>query len=104
MKFFTVTTQSKIDYDFSATTIKHGAFTSFDAALKRLKDVVEDFKMAHRKDFEKYSNKEYYENETEGALVVYEDFERGYWGCEYGLQEHHEGHQICIDVWEVEEA
>ena len=100
MKIFTVTTQSKIDYDFSVTTIKHGAFTNFEAALKRLKDVVEDFKMAHRKDFEEYSNKGYYE----GALVIYEDFEKGYWGCDYGFQEHHEEHHICIDEWEVEEV
>lgn len=102
MKIFTVTTQSKFDYDFSVETIKHGAFTSFKAALARLKDVVEDFKTAHKEDFEEYSDKENYEDEDSGALVIYEDFDKGYWGCHYGCQEHYESHQICIDEWEVE--
>lgn len=102
MKIFTVTTQSKFDYDFSVETIKHGAFTSFEAALERLKDVVEDFKMAHKKPFDRYSDKEYYPDEESGCLVIYEDYENGYWGCHYGYEEHYECHQICIDEWEVE--
>lgn len=102
MKFFTVTTMSKCDYAFSVETEKHGAFTSFDAALKRLKEVVEKFKKDYKGEFEEYSNSEYYENEDDGALTIYEDYETGYWFCGFGFEERHEEHQVCIDEWEVE--
>ncbi len=103
MKFFTVSTLSKIDYDFSVETLKHGAFVSFDAALVRLKEVVEKFKAKHQDDFETYSDEEEYPDEDSGALVVTEDYEAGYWCCHFGFEEHYENHQICIDEWEVEE-
>lgn len=103
MKFFTVTTMSKYDYTFSVETEKHGAFTSFDAALKRLKEVVEKFKENYKDEFEEYSDSELYEDENDGALTIYEDYETGYWSCGFGFEERHESHQICIDEWEAEE-
>ena len=103
MKFYTVTTQSKFDYTFSVETEKHGAFMNFDAALNKLKEVVEKFKKEYKEEFKEYSNSEYYEDENDGALTVCEDYETGYWFCGFGFEEHHEEHQICIDEWEVEE-
>lgn len=103
MKIYTVSTLSKIDYDFSVETLKHGAFKSLDAALVRLKEVVEAFKVKHQDDFEEYSDRENYEDEDSGALMIYENFNEGWWVCHYGFEEHYEKHQIYIEEWEVEE-
>ena len=102
-KVYTVTTLSKCDYSFSVETKKHGAFTSFESALTRLKEVVEKFKKSYEKEFEEYSNVEIYDNEQDGLLTIYEDYETGYWFCSFGFEERHESHCITIDEWEIEE-
>lgn len=100
---YVVSTQSKIDYDFSVEDIRHGGFRSFDHALERLKEIVEAFKKKHQKDFEKYSDAELYPDEDSGALVITEDFEDGYWSCRFGYQEDYECHIIYIDKIAIED-
>lgn len=106
--FYTVSTTSKVDYDFSVTCTKHGAFTSFAAAVERLKQVVEKFKEEHKKELEKYSDENAYpvpgdNDEYNGSLIITEEFALGYWCCTFGCDEHYEEHQICVDEWEIEE-
>lgn len=103
-KIYTVTTLSKVDYDFSVEVKRHGAFESFDKAVKRLKSVVKDFKNKYIGDYEKYSNTEKYPDEESGAWTVIEDFENGYWRVSFGYEEDYELHQICIDEYKVEDS
>lgn len=102
-KIYVVTTQSQCDYDFSVTTLKHGAFFDPQNALNRLIEVVKTFKSNHEYEFNKYSNKECYVDELNGALVETEDFENGYWSCSFGFQDDHQCHSICIDEFNVED-
>ena len=102
MKIYTVTTMSKRDYDFSVETIKHGAFFEKENALARLLKEVKKFKSAHKSEKKEYTNKDYYEDEENGAWTEYENFVDGYWCVEFGFEEHHECHQICIDEFDLD--
>lgn len=102
-KIYVVTTQSKIDYDFSVETIKHGAFNCFDNAVERLKKEVRKFKKAHKDDYKEYTNKDYYEDEDNGAWTEYKGFEDGYWGVHFGFEEHYESHQITVEEFIIED-
>lgn len=104
MKIYTVTKQSKIDYDFSVETEKYGAFLDFDAAVKRMKKVVKELKAELKDNIKEYSDKETYIDEDNGLYTEYKDFENGYWACNYGFQENYESYQVCVDVFEVEDA
>jgi hypothetical protein len=103
MKIYTVSTLSKRDFCFLTEEIKNGAFTSFDSALKRLKETVKKFKKDYKDEFKEYSKADYCKDEEDGALTIHEDYETGYWFCGFGFEDRHEEHQIYIDEWEVEE-
>lgn len=102
MKIYTVSTMSKIDYDFSVEVIKHGAFASFESAHEQWERAVAEFKYDHWRDIDKYSNKEIYQDEEFGALYMETDDEHGYFCCNFGFEQDFESHQICIDEWDLD--
>jgi hypothetical protein len=101
MKVYTVTTQSKYDYDFSVVTLKHGAFFNKENALKQLLQEIKKFKTQHKDDKKEYTNKEYYQDESDGAWTECTDLAHGYWCVDFGFEERHECHQICIDEFDL---
>lgn len=106
-KFYTVIYLSKRDYDFSVDIKKQGAFSTFEAAVERLKKSVEEFKKSYEKELAKYSDESRYPEESEdgvynGRLRVDDRLNDGYWGCEFGYEEDFEWHEIYIDEWIVE--
>ena len=103
MKIYTVTTTEKIDYDFTMNCYKNGAFKKFKNALKKWCNEVEKFKIIHKQDIMKYSNKEEYPDEESGGIFMLQDDEDGYFVCGYGFQEDHQVYVICIDEWKVED-
>ena len=103
MKIYTVTTTEKIDYDFWMNYYKIGAFKKFKNALIKWHDVIELFKISHKQDIIKYSNKEEYPDEESGGIFMSQDDENGYFVCGYGFQEDHQVCVICIDEWEVDD-
>lgn len=102
-KIYVVVTQSKRDYDFSVETIKHGAFNSFSNAVERLQKEVKKFKKNHKDDRKEYTNKDYYEDELNGAWTEYEDFKNGYWSVSFGFEEHYENHTITVEEFIIED-
>jgi hypothetical protein len=102
-KIYVVMTQSKIDYDFSVTTIKHGAYNDRSKAITRLKREVEKFKAEHLDDCTKYSNTDIYHDEDNGAWTECECYNTGYWGVTFGCMEDYESHQITIEAFEIED-
>ena len=102
-KVYVVTTQSVFDYDASVISLKHGAFVDPQNALNRLIEVVAKFKTDHSHELDKYSDKDIYADEFNGALMETEDFENGYWSCSFGFQDDHQCHSICIDEFDIED-
>ena len=102
-KIYVVMTQGKVDYDFSVTTLKHGAFNKFKNAVERLKKEIEAFKIKHAADYKRYSNADEYEDEDNGAWTEYQDFEKGYWCVTFGYDKWYESHQITIEEFEMED-
>ena len=99
MKVYTVQYQEKCDYDFSVLVTNHGCFKNKEDAIETLRRVVTNIKEDHKKDIEEYSDKDTYLNEDEGALYIEEDDD--FFHMRFGYQEHHEGHTVWIDEWEV---
>lgn len=102
-KVYIVTTQSKCDYDFSVLTINHGAYNSFANAVARVKKEVKKFKKNHESDRKQYSDREYYEDESEGLWTEHEDYSTGYWAVSFGHEEWHEYHIISVDEFKIED-
>lgn len=103
-KVYVVTTLSKYDYDFSVITLKHGAFLNHSNALKKLLEVVEEFKKVNAGKLNTYSDNFEHPDEKSGVLVITEDFENGYWCCTYGTGDDYECHQICISEFDIEDT
>ena len=108
IKFYTVMYVSKVDYDFSVEVRKLGAFSTFAAALERLKKSVEEFNVKYEKKLAKFADEELYPevdeevDEYNGRLQIDDRLDDGYWGCEFGYEEDFEWHEIYIDEWTVE--
>ena len=108
VRFYTVMYVSKVDYDFSVEVRKLGAFSTFAAALERLKKLVEEFKVEREEDLAKFADDELYPevnteiDEYNGRLQICDCLNTGYWGCEFGYEDDFELHEIYIDEWTVE--
>ena len=102
-KIYIVTTQSKDDYTFSVTTKKHGAYNSFENAVARVKQEVKEFKKNYKSERKEYSDREYYEDESDGLWTEYEDYDTGYWAVSFGFEERHEYHCISVDEFKIED-
>jgi hypothetical protein len=103
-KIYVVTTLSRVDYDLSVTTIKHGAFKDYADAVSKLAEVIKEFEIEYQKDIDRYAkyNKENpADSPEEQALYIFNDINNGYYCCNFGFEEHYESHQICIDEFEL---
>lgn len=101
MEIYTVRGQHKSDYDFSVTEYKLGCFDNKEAAIKRAKEDFESTKVEYAEEIEEYSNEDEYMDEDEGALVIEEDDENGYYSIAFGYEEDHETHVVCVETWEL---
>ena len=103
MKIYTVSSMSKLDYDFSVSICNHGAFVNKADAIECAKREFEKTKQDHAGDIIKYSDKEIYTEEYNGALYMEEDDEYGYYCVSFGAFERYECHSVYVETWELTE-
>lgn len=103
MKVYTVQRKDKFDYDFSVMLTKCGCFADKEKAKKRARSVYEGMCGEYEDEMLEYSDKDEYEDEYDGALVVEEDPENGYYCISFGYEENHEVHNVAVNEWELQE-
>ena len=91
MKIYTVSSMSKIDYDFSVEMCNHGAFVNKADAIERAK--MEFRNMTLMLDMPKNDDEIYWE----------EDDTYGYYCVSFGINEHYEHHTAYVEEWELTE-
>ena len=101
MRIYTVSSMSKIDYDFSVDMFNHGAFVNKADAIECAKREFEKIKRQHVNEIIKYSNKEIYADEFNGGLYIEEDNGYGYYCISFGMDEHYEHHSAYVEEWEL---
>lgn len=74
-----------------------------EKALQRAKKIYESMCGEYEDEMVRYSDKDYYEDESDGALYVEEDAENGYYEISFGYEEHHEYHSVAVEEWELKE-
>ena len=102
MKVYTVQRKDKFYYDFSTELKNCGCYTDRDKAIARAKQIYEKMQGEYEDEMIQYSDKDEYEDEDYGALVVEEDVENGYYEITFGFEEDHEVHSVAVDEWELE--
>ena len=103
MKIYTVERMDKYDYDFSVEIKKYGAFRDRKKAIKKAKEVFNSMCGEYEDDMERYSDKDIYIDEDEGALHVSKDAVFGYYKISFGAEESYECHSVAVEEWEMEE-
>ena len=102
VKIYTVSSMSKIDYDFSVEICNHGAFVNKADAIECAKSEFEQIKKDHAGDIIEYSDIEVY-TELNGILYMEEDDEYGYYCVSFGAFERYECHSAYVEEWELTE-
>lgn len=103
MKIYTVSSMSKIDYDFSVEICNHGAFVNKADAIECAGSEFEKIKNKYVDEIIKYSDMEIYIDESDGRLYSEEDHEYGYYCLSFGACEHYECHSVYVEEWELTE-
>ena len=103
MKVYTVLRQDKFDYDFSVELKRCGCYVNIEDAKQKAKAIYEKMCGEYEDEMLEYSDQDTYEDEYDGALVVEEDFENGYYEITFGHEEHHEVHSVSVDEWLLHE-
>lgn len=103
MRIYTVERMDKYDYDFSVVLRKCGAFEDRKKAIRKAKEVYDSMCGEYEDEMLRYSDKDEYIDEDEGALHVIKDAVFGYYKISFGTEENHEVHSVAVEEWEVEE-
>lgn len=103
MKIYTVERMDKYDYDFSVELKKCGAFEDRKKAIRKAKEVFDSMCGEYEDEMLRYSDKDEYIDEDEGALHVIKDAVFGYYKISFGAEENYEVHSVAVEEWEVEE-